>query len=142
MGHVHLGTTMRYLHADPLSFAGLCGQIIRATQRLTITLKRTTNGNLKVYDVAEPPLAHRGLTAVPVGSAPPEVVGTEKFIRHPVVVGQFTGLASLLFDSTLRKIQSLVPSYTSVTGEQVVPAVERASTPVLGFMALALIGTW
>lgn len=87
----------------------------------------------------EPPLAHRGLAAVPVGSAPPEVVGTEKFIRHPVVVGQFTGLAVLLFDSTLRKIQSLVPSYTSVTGEQMELPVERAAGTVLPLAAMPLL---
>ena len=89
-----------------------------------------------------PPLA-ASVAVVPVGSAPPRVVGTKKDIRHPVVLEQFTGLAVELNDSTLRNIKSVLALYTSVTGEQVVFPVETATTTVpLAAMALDVIGTW
>ena len=89
-----------------------------------------------------PPLA-ASVAAVPAGSVPPRVVGTEKDITHPALLGQFTGEELDPNDSTLRNIQSLLLLNTSVTGEQVVFAEERARTLVLLVsMALDVILTW
>jgi hypothetical protein len=89
-----------------------------------------------------PPLA-ASVAEVPAGSAPPRVVGTEKDIRHPALLGQFTALDVEPSDSTLRNIKSVLLLNTSVSGEQVVFAVETASTLVpLAAMALEVIGTW
>ena len=88
-----------------------------------------------------PPLS-AAVAVVPAGSVPPRVVGTENDIRHPVLLGQFTGLEVEPSDCTLRKIRSLLALYTSVTGEQVVFPVETASTLVLVVaMALDVIAT-
>jgi hypothetical protein len=88
-----------------------------------------------------PPLA-ASVAVVPAGSVPPRVVGIEKDMRHPALLGQFTGLELEPGDSTLRNIQSLLLLNTSVTGEQVVFAVASASTLVpLAAMALDVIRT-
>ncbi len=90
------------------------------------------------------PPAAASVAAGAVGRVPVEVVGTEKDIRHPVVSVQLTGLAVELDDSTLKNIKSVpVALNTSVRGEQVVLAVETASTLVpLVAMTLAVIGIW
>ena len=89
-----------------------------------------------------PPLS-ASVALVLVGSAPPRVVGTEKDIRHPTLLGQFTAADVEPNDSTLRKIQSVLLLYTSDTGEHVVLPVETASTLVpLADIALDVIRTW
>ena len=89
-----------------------------------------------------PPLENK-VAVVAVGSGPVRVVGTEKDITHPALLGQPTGASVLPLASTLRKIQSAGLLNTSVTGEQVVPRVESASTLLpLAAMALELIRTW
>lgn len=97
---------------------------------------------LSITTALVPPLA-ASVAVVPVGSAPPRVLGTEKDIRHPALLGQLTELDVEPNDSTLRNIQSVLLLYTSVKGEQVVFPVETATTLVpLAAMALDVIGTW
>ena len=89
-----------------------------------------------------PPLS-LSAALVAVGSVPPRVVGTEKDIRHPVLLGQFTAPEVEPDPCTLRKTRSVLALYISVAGEQVVLAVETTSTLVLLVaMALDVIATW
>jgi hypothetical protein len=70
-------------------------------------------------------------------------VGTEKDIRHPALLGQFTFVAVEPNDCTLRNIKSVLALNTSVTGEQLVFPVETAKTLVpLAAIALDVIRTW
>ena len=76
-----------------------------------------------------PPVAAR-VAVVPVGRAPLSVWGTEKDMRHPALLGQFTAPEVEPKDCTLRNIRSVLALNTSVTGEQVVFPDVRARMPV------------
>ena len=89
-----------------------------------------------------PPLAVSEAVVL-VGSGPPRVVGTENDIRHPVLVGHFTDVDIEPKFCTLRNIKSVSALNTSVTGEQVVFAVDTASTVVpLEAIAFDVIASW
>ena len=80
------------------------------------------------------------VAAVPVGNVPPRVVGTLKDITQPAPTGHATAPVAP-FDWTLRKIRSVLPVSLSVTGEQVVSALETASTgvPVVASESLVIL---
>ena len=78
------------------------------------------------------PPAAASVAAVPVGSAPLMVVGMLNDIKQPTPapVGQATAPVAP-FDCTLKKMRSVPPVLLSVTGEQVVFALETDKTVVL-----------